>query len=228
MSWRAVYIAGIAAVALATGACTDVRSGHVASDVEREAARSLLGQLSALSVQPESGAEILAAMDASPILVLLAPEGTPMPTAVGAAGRDVASAREDCMIATTTSVTFRQCQFGSHAVEGTWSAAEERIHAELVDVFATGPEQHGAVAFEANLSSSAELSGALDADFMWSTDRDDFYVIDASLHIDSLLLEAPDCASGGTITITGALGDGPRTTTSLWFGPGCSDVHIAR
>jgi hypothetical protein len=223
---RSAYI-GLAAMALAAGACTDVRSSQPATDVEREAARSLLRQISALSVQPESSSEILAAMSAAPILVLIAPEGTPMPTPA-TSDRDIAAMREDCLIATNTSVTFSQCEIGSHAVEGTWSAEDHRIHAELVDVFVIDPEQHGSVAFEANLSSSAELSGVLDADFMWSTNDDDFYLFDASLRIDSLLLDTPDCASGGTITITGALGDGPRMTTSLWFGPGCSDVQIAR
>jgi hypothetical protein len=208
------------------GGCEAVRSGHVASELEREAARDLVAQLGAIAAQPVDAPTLLAAANFMPALTLLVPPGTP----VAMPGGDLASSDPGgCLLATRTSATYSQCELADHVVDGTWSAQLNRVHAELVDVFVVGPGVHGSIAVEANLSGSSELSGQLEAGLMWSVGDGD-YVIDALLRIEGLVLDGPRCAIAGTIAITGAFG-GPvghaPATTTLWFGPGCHDVLIA-
>ena len=214
-------------------ACADVRSGHPANESERQAARALVAQLIALSEQPDASARILTAIDAAPLLALVAPQSITLPPRVEFS--PLTESLAECFIATEMSATLSQCEFAEHVVDGTWSREGGRAHAEMVDVFVFDPEAHGSVAIEANLAVGSELNGALDANIMWSTANGEF-MLDVSVRADSLLVEGADCASGGTITISATHGgvhpDGETTiqptTTNLWFGPGCQDVHIAR
>ena len=218
---------------LASAACDDVRAGHPASDQEREAARAMIAQLVVLTQHPDASAGILDATDAAPLLALIAPQRLALPPRPDFSP-DI-DALSDCFIATATSATLSQCEFAEHVVDGTWVREGRRTHTEMVDVFVVDPQTHGSVAIEANLAVGNDLSGALDANIMWSSSSGEF-VLDVSLRADGLLVESPDCASGGTVTISATqasvLPDGEgtsqTTTTSLWFGPGCQDVHIAR
>lgn len=215
-----------------------MRSGHTANTDEREAARALVGQLIALSQRPDASANILTATDAAPLLSLIGSQSIALPPRSHSS--PMLKSRGECFIATDTSATLSQCDFAEHVVDGTWSrealkSQGNRVHAELVDVFVFGPESHGSVAIEANLTIAGELSGTLDASIMWSMIHGES-MFDVAVRADGLLIEGSDCASGGTITITathsGAHHDSDQsnhaTTTSLWFGPGCQDVHIAR
>jgi hypothetical protein len=214
----------ILSAALMSG-CEVVRSGQVASEPEREAARDLVAQLSAIAARPVDAPGILQATSFMPVVTLVAPPGTPVPVPAG----DL-SDPGDCLLATSTSATYSQCEIADHVVDGTWSAQLSRIRAELVDVFVVGPGVHGAVTIEASLSAGKDISGQLEAGLMWSMGADD-YVLDATMRIEGLVIESPRCATAGTIAITATagatLGDAPATTT-LWFGPGCQDILISR
>jgi hypothetical protein len=212
--------------------CEVVRSGQVASELEREAARDLVAQLTAIAAQPVDAPSILEAASFMPLVTLVAPPGTPVPVLAGNA-----SDPGDCLLATSTSATYSQCEIADHVIDGTWSAQLSRVRAEFVDVFVVGPGVHGAVTIEANLSAGNEISGQLEAGLTWSAGPGD-HVLDATMRIEGLVIEGPRCATAGTIVISttlgtssgapgATLGDAP-TTTTLWFGPGCQDVLIAR
>lgn len=227
----ATYTA-VAAI-LTSVACTEVRSGHPANDSEREAAHGLVAQLLALGAQPDASARILTATDAAPFLALAAAHSIAVPQPPDHS--PLVAPADGCFITSATSTTLSQCEFAEHIVDGTWSLVGSRAHAELVDVFVYGPEVHGSVAIESNLAIGNELSGTVDANIILSTANGEF-VLDVHVRVDGLLIEGPDCASGGNIAITatssGAHMDSEsgaqKTATSLWFGPGCHDVHIAR
>ena len=216
--------------------CADGRSGQPASQEERNAARQLVAQLLTIAQQPDVG-RLLVVTDPAPLLGLLAPSNARLGAASvswrahhrGDVGpRHVArSSSEECLIATANSVTASQCHIAEHVVDGTWSSDGNRVHAELVDVFVLGTDAHGSVALEATLGVGEGLSGTLDADIMWSTDARD-HVLDARVQANDLLVEGADCASGGQLTLAASLDGGPATSVSLWFGPGCTDVHITR
>jgi hypothetical protein len=220
----------ILSAALMSG-CEVVRSGQVASDLEREAARDLVAQLTAITAQPVDAPSILQAASFMPAVTLVAPSGTLVPVPAG----DL-SDPGDCLLATSTSATYSQCEIADHVVDGTWSAQLSRVRAELVNVFVVGPGVHGAVTIEANLSAGNEINGQLEAGLTWSVGADDDYVMDATMRIEGLVIEGERCATAGTIAITATfgatpgtgLGDAPTSTATLWFGPGCQDVLIAR
>lgn len=226
--WRSLTVARVSTrlcavlLALSVVGCEAVRSTHVASDAEREAARDLVAQIVSIASQPMDRVSILQATSFAPIVGLAVRDGTPaLPQ-----GRSSDEEPADCLIATETSVTYSQCALADHLVDGIWSAQLSRVHAELVDVFVVGPGVHGSVAVEANLSAGSDISGTMNIGFMWSVGSED-HVLDADIRIDGLVLEGPRCATAGSLTITGGLGDPPGTTTTLWFGPGCQDVAIA-
>lgn len=218
---------------LASVACADVRTSHPASSSERQAARALVTQLVALSERPDASARILTATDAAPLLALVAPQSAALPPRPDFTPL-LSGSLSSCFIATDMSATLSQCEFADHVVDGTWShdAHNAKVHAEMVDVFVFDSEAHGSVAIEASLVVGDELSGTLSANIMWTLAIGEF-MLDVTVRADGLLVEGPDCASGGTITISAThAGDGDSgnftSTTSLWFGPGCEDVHIAR
>jgi hypothetical protein len=230
-------------IALLLGACTDVRTGQVASQEERTAAAELVAQLSALSTHPVDGETILQASSAASLVTLLAPPGTPEPTAQTSSQLVIETAAESssestaestidrCLIATATSVTYSECQLAEHVVDGTWSMQRRRVHARLVDVFVTEPGLHGSIAIDANLRAGTEVSGTLDMGLMWTASGAE-YTLDANMRVDGLVIDGSRCATSGSITLTGtltgSLGDGSSSTTTLWFGPSCQDVQISR
>ncbi|MCG8424172.1 MAG: hypothetical protein MJE77_40285 [Proteobacteria bacterium] len=235
---RLVPICGIVALALTTWACAEVRSGQVASSVERSAARDLVDQLGAITAQPSAASQLLQAVGTEPILTLALPPGTPlMPLASPATDATTTTARvlTDCTITTGTSTTYDECEVADHVVDGMWSAQGKHIHSKLVDVFFAGPEEHGSVGLDANLTRrgdflgmrSGALSGSLDLGIMWTADSSDYF-LDAAVRVDNLTIEGPHCATSGTVSITAKLGDTALGTTTLWFGPGCQDVQISR
>jgi hypothetical protein len=214
--------------ALYCAACGDVRAGHVPTQPERDAAQGLAAQLAALAAQPVDAGSLMQVMDVVPLLTLITAEGTPgsLPTALAEGELDA------CVWASDEVAIYTGCDLGGHIVEGTWSAQmrspqQTRVHAELVDVFMDSPYAHGSVSLDTRLSAGAELSGSVNVGVLW-TAGDGEMTLDAAIRVDGLVIGDSDgCATGGTITITSRVSDGPPALTTVWFGPGCGDVHIA-
>lgn len=197
---------------------------------ERDAARSLVGQIAAITEQPTEADNILQAADFSAWLVLAAPSTPPVIPPWGAVPDN---ALADCLLATGTAATLTECELGDHIIEGTWSVHYQRTHTQLVDVFVDGAGQRGSLWIDANVSlaatpadalSSSALDGLIEVSLMWNTGGRD-RALDARIRIEGLMMESPDCATAGTVTIDNT-SDG--STTTLWFGPTCRDIHISR
>ncbi len=216
----------ILAAGLCLVACEDVRPGQAANSLERDAARQLVDQFSTLAGQPTEPDDILESTRFGPILTLLAPRGTPVVMPDGGLGDEQSA--EDCLLSSGGAITYRECEFADHLVDGTWSAQAGRVHAELVDVFVVGPGRHGSFAVEASLVAGSGLSGSLDTALMWALGDGADYTLDALIRADGLVLDGAGCATGGTISLAGRFGDGADTAITLWFGPGCGDVQISR
>lgn len=215
--------AGILAVSALCVGCAEVRPGHAPSQVEREAAYALVDQLVSLAAQPNDAHELVAALSMGPVVTLTTPAGTLLSAPTQApVTRDLG----DCLITTKTSITYTECEVGGHLVEGTWSAQSTQVHATLADVFVAGPGSHGFASVDATLASETELSGMLDLDLMWTAESND-YSLDALIRADSIVVERPGCVSSGTLTVTSRFGGAPASTTTLWFGPGCSDLSVS-
>ena len=227
---RLPSIGWVFAAILALSSCAEVRSGQIATPAERSAARDLVSQLVAVASQPTSADKLLSAVGTKAVLTLVAPRGVSL--AAPATGDVTATyGLDDCVIATSGSATFTGCEIADHVVDGTWSAKGRRVHTEIVDVFVLGPEQHGSFALNANLlrrgeSGASSLSGTVDISINWTTSAGDHF-LDATVRADNLAVDEFGCASGGTIAITGSLGEQSLGTTTLWFGPGCQDVQIS-
>lgn len=230
----AVSLAALAAPMAGSLAGCD-GSGHSAVEPataqERDAARSLVGQIAALTEQPTEVAKILQAADFSAWLVLAAPSAPPT---IPPWGSVADNALADCLLATSTAATLTECELGDHIIEGTWSVHYQRAHAQLVDVFVDGAGQRGSSWIDANVSLAAvpadaplsanTLDGLVEVSLMWTTGGHD-RALDARIRIEGLVVEGPDCATAGAVTIDNT-SDG--STTALWFGPTCRDVHISR
>lgn len=240
-------------IVLGAGACEDPRSGaapEATSHAERDAARALLAQLVAIASPPERADTLARAVDAGALMALVAPPGVPFspPSAAGA------GALADCLLATGSAATLSECELGDHVIDGTWSLQYPAAHTELVDVFVVGPRDHGSLWIDARLAVTERIMDALpempavrsiDGDIeislMWAADNRE-YALDASIHIDGLAIDPagdpalehdgelarPVCAIGGAVTIRAAMSTDEQSRVTMWFGPGCRDVHVAR
>lgn len=201
---------------------------------ERDAARSLVGQIAAITEQPTKADKILQAADFSAWLVLAAPSTPPVIPPWGVVSDN---ALTDCLLATGTAATLTECELGDHIIEGTWSVHHQRTHTQLVDVFVDGAGQRGSLWIDANVSlaatpagatadtlSSSTLDGLIEVSLMWNTGGRD-RALDARIRIEGLTMESPDCATAGTVTIDNTSNG---STATLWFGPTCRDIHISR
>jgi hypothetical protein len=217
------------AIALAAVACGDVRPGLPATVAERLAARDLGHQLGSLVELARSGDQatadlLLAATDVGGVLTLTVPGELPLLTP---SRRGVGDLR-DCVRATPTSATFTECAIGEHIVDGGLTFLGGRLGGELVDVFVLGPSSHGAATVDAKLSASDTVSGTVNVDVMWTAANEE-HVLHASIRVHDVVLDAARCPVGGAVTITTTFDDpSTRAVTTLWFGPTCGDLLIAR
>ena len=241
------------AFVLATlSACDSAGQGAVepAGEPERRAAHGLIGQIMAIAEQPGDAARLLQASDFTPLLSLVtsSPSSLPTPLVTRKLAALPSNALAGCLLAAGTAATLTECELGDHAIDGTWSMQHQRVHAELVDVFVVGDGGHrGSLWIDANLSAAGApladgtaagdmatllgaavpVEGSIEVSLMWTTAGQD-HALDASLRIEGLVVEGPACATAGTITISGRLTDAANTTTTLWFGPTCRDIHLSR
>lgn len=238
-------------------ACEDPRQGppaavasQVVSDADREAAQALLGQLLAIAAPPARADTLLRAADVAALLALIAP------AELALAGPAVEPMPPDildgCMLTTGTTATLSECELGDHVIDGTWSLQYHATHAELVDVFVVGPGHHGSLWIDARLSGTelaadalpgmppaGGIDGVVEVSLMWTAGGQE-HALDASIRVEGLVVDPagdpaastlaprPLCAIGGVITIRGRMTSGEESQTTVWLGPGCGDVHVAR
>ena len=255
--------AGLAMVLGASG-CADPRPGHApepataaASQAEREAARALLTQITAIATPPARADMLLRAIDVSALMALVLPPEVPFlpPGALPAAAGELT----DCLLSTGSAATLSECELGDHVIDGTWSLQYPATHTELVDVFVVGPRDHGSLWIDARLTvveramdslpdmpSVRGIDGDIEISLMWSADHRE-YALDASIHVDDLAVDPgaglpgevalehadepgprPLCAVGGAVTIRGSVSTGEQSRVTVWLGPGCRDVHVVR
>lgn len=225
----------------------------IVSDDQRAAVRALLTQITAITTPPARAETLLQAADVTPLLQLIAPPDLPFPAPNAPA--DAPGALSGCLLSTGSAATLTECELGDHVIDGTWSLQYHAAHTELVDVFVVGPDQHGSLWIDARLTASERvvealpdmppvkgIDGEIAISAMWTaSDRD--YALDASIRIDGLAIEpaadaaldpsevesqrAP-CAVAGTISIHASLSAGEQRRATIWLGPGCGDIHIAR
>lgn len=224
----------------------------VVSDAQRAAARALLTQVTAIATPPAHADTLLQATDVTPLLQLLAASELPF---LAPSAPDFPGELSHCLLTTGSAATLTECELGDHVIDGTWSLQVHAAHTELVDVFVIGPDHHGSLWIDARLAVAERVMEALpdtppvkgiDGDIeisaMWAA-RDRDYALDASIRIDGLAIErsadaaldsfdaaglrAP-CAVAGTITVHGKLSTGEQRRVTVWLGPGCGDIHIAR
>ncbi len=225
----------------------------VVSDAQRAAVRALLTQITAISTLPAQANTLLQAADVTPLLQLVAAPDLPFPAPNAPA--DFPGELSDCLLTTGSAATLTECELGDHVIDGTWSHQYHAAHTELVDVFVIGPDHHGSLWIDARLTVAERviealpdmppvkgIDGDVEISAMWAaSDRD--YALDASIRIDGLAIEqAADaaldpsdimaqpspCAVAGTITVHGSLFTGEQRRVTVWLGPGCHDIHIAR
>jgi hypothetical protein len=237
-----------------SGPATELATA-VVSDTQRAAVRALLTQITAISTPPAHASTLLQAADVTPLLQLVAPPDLPFPAP--SAPADISGELSDCLLTTGSAATLTECELGDHVIDGTWSLQYHAAHTELVDVFVIGPDHHGSLWIDARLTVAERVMEALpdmppvkgiDGDVeisaMWAAnDRD--HALNASIRIDGLAIEpAADaaldpsdvvtmgqpspCAVAGTITVHGSLSTGEQRRVTVWLGPGCHDIHIAR
>lgn len=222
-------------------------AGELAGEPDQRAAHALVGQIMAIAEQPGDAARLLEAIDFTALLALavaspttsppLAPPPLAWPLASsstdGAAdgsGDGSGNALAGCLLAAGTAATLTECELGDHVIDGTWSMQHQRVHAELVDVFTAGDGgRRGSLWIDANLPAGVDvpIEGSIEVSLMWTTAGHD-HALDASLRVEGLVVEGPACATAGTITINGRLTNAANTTTTVWFGPTCRDIHISR
>ncbi len=218
----------VLATALALAACAeDERSGHEPTAKERSAANDLIRQVSAidaLQIQPADAPRLLTATTFTPVLSMLAPDGL----SVVLPGRDHVRDLRPCITQTSDTVVYTDCEIAEHIVEGSVSGLERWFKAELIDVFVVSPENHGATTIKATFNTNGDsIDGTLELDVMWSAAGGD-NTLDATVGIDNVILDGFDCAVGGSITMSGQVGDQPKQTRTLSFGPNCGDILVAR
>ncbi|GAB4570597.1 MAG: hypothetical protein Tsb0020_25500 [Haliangiales bacterium] len=154
-------------------------------------------------------------------------------------------ASRGCVLSSDDSITLAECAIGPHVVEGSWSRRPDGAHVELTDVFVTSHDQHGSLWLDSRLSARlgagdeqlVELDGALEVSVTWSVAGRD-HSVDVSVAIEQLVLAysspAPPlahslrCVYSGRVSIDSAQLTAPNTHTTLWFGPGCGEVSLAR
>jgi hypothetical protein len=206
------------ALALTLGAylaaCADSRPSPIAEsttaavrDAEREIARALLAQLTAIATPPAHPDTLLRALDVSALLALTVPPEVPLlPQSASAAPTDALSG---CLLTTGSAATLSECELGDHVVDGTWSLQYPATHTELVDVFVVGPRDHGSLWIDARLRERIidslpdmphvrSIDGNIEISLMWSADNRE-YALDASIHVDGLAIDtgfAPAAGSG--------------------------------
>lgn len=236
---------------------------------DRQAARALLTQLTAIASPPARTETLMHAIDVGALVALMVPPEVPFlpPSASLAAAGELS----DCLLATSNAATLTECELGTHVVDGTWSLQYPAAHTELVDVFVVGPRDHGSLWIDARLTvaervmdslpdmpSVRSIDGDIEISLMWTADNRE-YALDASIHIDELAVDgdagpsvghgvgspaepagnaalepaedlgpASVCALGGAITIRGSVSTGDQSRVTVWLGPGCRDVHVAR
>jgi hypothetical protein len=234
------------------GSATELATA-VVSDAQRAAVRALLTQITAIATPPAHADTLLQAADVTPLLQLVASPDVPFPAS--SAPADSPGELGDCLLTTASAATLTECELGDHVIDGTWSLQYHAAHTELVDVFVIGPDHHGSLWIDARLAVAERVMEALpemplvtgiDGDIeisaMWAaSDRD--YALDASIRVEGVAIEpAADvaldpsdatgqrspCAVAGTITIHGSLSTGEQLRATVWLGPGCRDIHIAR
>lgn len=228
-------------------------ASQIVNDADREAAQALVGQLAAIAAPPSRADMLLRATDVAALLTLIAPGEIalagpivePMPP----------DSLTGCMLTTGTTATLTECELGDHVIDGTWSFQYHATHAELVDVFVVGPGHHGSLWIDARLSGTelaadtvpgvppaGGIDGVVEASLMWTAGGHD-HALDASIRVEGLAIDPagdtaatsagsfdpqPLCAIGGVVTIRGRLTAGEEHQTTVWLGPGCGDVHVAR
>jgi hypothetical protein len=217
------------AIAALVAACGDVRTGLPATEAERVAARDLGHQLGSLvdlaHAADRAGSDLLlAATDVSGVLALAVPAHLPLPAPTRRSLGDLAS----CVRATPTSATFSECAVGEHVIDGGLTYLAGRLGGELVDVFVIGPDSHGAATVDAKLDAAGPLEGTVNIDVMWTAGEQE-HVLHATIRVHDLVLDADHCPIGGAVTVIASLDDPTaRAVTTLWFGPSCGDLAIAR
>jgi hypothetical protein len=262
--WRSQGLAlGVGlGIVLGAAACDEPRPGPLpelaaVSHAEREAARALMAQITAIATPPARADTLLHAIDVSALMALMVPPEVPfLPPSASPAASGVLT---DCLLSTGSAATLSECELGDHVIDGTWSLQYPAAHTELVDVFVVGPRDHGSLWIDARLTvaervtdsppdmpSVRGIDGDIEISLMWSADHRE-YALDASIHIDGLAadpglgpagefaLEHAEesgprsvCAVGGVVTIRGSVSTGERSRVTVWLGPGCRDVHVVR
>lgn len=221
-------ITAVLATALMLAACAeDDRSSSEPTTAERAAATTLIKQVRAidgLPAQPADTPQLLSASTFAPVVSMLAPVGL----SVTLPGRDHVGDLRPCITQTSDTVVYTDCEIAEHVIEGSVSGVDRRLKAELVDVFVLDPENHGAVTIKATLNNSDNsIDGKLEVDVMWTAAGAD-NTVDATVRADRVVLDNSGCAVGGSLTISGHIGDSGSSTRTLSFGPGCGDVRIQR
>jgi hypothetical protein len=203
-------------VLLALGACEDPRpapapeaASAAVSHAEREAARALLTQLTAIATPPARADMLLHAIDVSALMALMVPPEVPFisPGAPPAAAAELT----DCLLSTGSAATLSECELGDHVIDGTWSLQYPAAHTELVDVFVVGPRDHGSLWIDARLTVAERvmdslpdmptvrgIDGDIEISLMWAADNRE-YALDASIHVDGLAIDpglGPGLGSG--------------------------------
>ncbi|HWN68345.1 MAG TPA: hypothetical protein VNM90_11955 [Haliangium sp.] len=226
--------AGLAMVLGASG-CEDPRPGHApepataaVSHAEREAARALLTQITAIATPPARADMLLHAIDVSALMALVVPPEVPFlsPGALLAATGELT----DCLLSTGSAATLSECELGDHVIDGTWSLQYPAAHTELVDVFVVGPRDHGSLWIDARLTvadrvmdslpdmpSVRGIDGDIEISLMWSADHRE-YALDASIHVDGLAVDSsagPGAGSAGELALEQADEPGPRSVCAL-------------
>jgi hypothetical protein len=231
-TWRSRALAlGVAlGIAIGASACEEPRPGAApepanaaTSQADREAARALLTQITAIATPPARADMLLHAIDIGALMALVVPPDVPFlpPDASLAA----ASSLADCLLSTGSTATLSECELGDHVIDGTWSLQYPATHTELVDVFVVGPRDHGSLWIDARLTvverpmdslpempSVRGIDGDIAISLMWSADHRE-YALDASIHVDDLAVDpgaglAPEVATD--VAPEHAEGPGPR------------------
>lgn len=265
-TWRTRRLAlGVGlGVAIGAFACEEPRPGPApepasaaASQAEREAARALLTQITAIATPPARADMLLHAIDIGALMALVVPPDVPfLPPDVSL---PATGSLTDCLLSTGSTATLSECELGDHVIDGTWSLQYPATHIELVDVFVVGPRDHGSLWIDARLTvveramdslpdmpAVRGIDGDIEISLMWSADHRE-YALDASIHVDDLAVDPgagaagevaldhaeepgsrPLCAVGGAVTIRGSVSTGEQSRVTVWLGPGCRDVHVVR
>jgi hypothetical protein len=191
---------------LGASGCEDARPGPApepttaaARQAEREAARALLAQITAIATPPARADMLLHAIDVGALLALVVPPDVPFVPAD--ASLATAGSLADCLISTGSAATLSECELGDHVIDGTWSLQYPATHTELVDVFVVGPRDHGSLWIDARLTvveramdslpdmpAVRGIDGDIEISLMWSADHRE-YALDASIHVDDLAVD---------------------------------------